>query len=98
MRQVRNNLVELSTIDDEIEKMLQHFNYPLTSIKGVDNLACAKLIAEIGDISRFKNAKTLAKYSGVAPVTYASGMTSLQMANARDNRKLNEIFFRIALN
>ena len=97
LRQVKNNLAELSAIDCEIEKILVHFDYPLTSIKGIDNLAAAKLIAEIGDISRFKNAKALAKYSGVAPVTYASGMTNLQMANARGNRKLNEIFFRIAL-
>ena len=42
-------------------------------------------------------AKLVAKYSGVSPVTYASGMTKLQMANARGNRKLNEIFYRIAL-
>ena len=97
VRQVKHNLAELSGIDDEIEKMLQEFNYPLTSIKGVDNLTCAKLIAEIGDIKRFKSAKQLAKYSGVAPVTYASGMTNLQRANARGNRKLNEIFFKIAL-
>jgi len=39
----------------------------------------------------------LAKYSGVAPVTFASGMSKLEMANARGNRKLNEIFYRIAL-
>jgi len=97
VRQLKNNLAELSAIDGEIEKMLTHFNYPLTTIKGIDNLTSAKLIAEIGDINRFKNAKALAKYSGVAPVTYASGMTSLQMANARGNRNLNEIFFRIAL-
>ena len=97
VRQVKSNLAELSGIDGEIEKMLQEFNYPLTSIQGINNLTCAKLIAEIGDIRRFKNAKALAKYSGVAPVTYASGMTNLQRANARGNRKLNEIFFKIAL-
>ena len=97
VRQVKNNLTELSGIDYEIEKMLVHFNYPLTSIKGIDTLTCAKIIAEIGDIRRFKSAKQLAKYSGIAPVTYASGMTSLQRANARGNRKLNEIFFKIAL-
>lgn len=97
VRQVKNNLAELSSIDKEIEKILTHFDYPLTTIKGIDNLTCAKIIAEVGDISRFKNAKALAKYSGVAPVTYASGLTNLQIANARGNRKLNEIFFQIAL-
>ena len=97
IRQIKGNLAELSAIDCEIEKMLTYFDYPLTSIKGIDTLTCAKLISEIGDIRRFKNAKALAKYSGVAPVSYSSGMTKLQMANERGNRKLNEIFYRIAL-
>jgi len=97
VRQVKTQLAEIAEIDKEIEEMLTHFDYPLTSIKGIDTLTSAKLISEIGDINRFKNAKALAKYSGVSPVTYASGMTNLQMANARGNRKLNEIFYRIAL-
>lgn len=97
IREIKGNLAELSAIDEEIEKLLVHFDYPLTSIKGIDTLTCAKLIAEIGDIRRFKNANALAKYSGVAPVTFSSGMTKLQIANERGNRKLNEIFHRIAL-
>ena len=97
VRQVKSNLAELAAIDEKIEKILTLFDYPLTTIKGVNSLTAAKIIAEIGDIRRFKNAKALAKYSGVSPVMYASGMSSLQMANARGNRKLNEIFFKIAL-
>jgi len=97
VRQVRTNLTELKAADKEIEKLLKEFNYPLTTITGIDNLTAAKIIAEIGDIARFKNAKALAKYSGISPVTYSSGMTNLQRANARGNRKLNEIFFKIAL-
>jgi len=97
IRQIKSNLSELDAIDEQIEKILTHFDYPLTSLKGINSLTAAKLITEIGDIRRFKNAKALAKYAGVAPVTYASGMTNLQMANARGNRKLNEIFFQIAI-
>ena len=97
IRQIKSNLSELNAIDEEIEKMLEHFDYPLTSIKGIDTLTCAKLISEIGDINRFKNAKALAKYAGVSPVSFSSGMSKLEMANERGNRKLNEIFYRIAL-
>lgn len=97
IRQIKSNLTELAAIDEEIKNMLTHFDYPLTSIKGIDTLTCAKLIAEIGDINRFKNAKALAKYAGVSPVSFSSGMSKLEMANERGNRKLNEIFYRIAL-
>ena len=97
IRQIKNNLDELDEVNKQIEKLLNHFDLPLRSMKGIDVLTEAKIISEIGDISRFKNAAALAKYAGVAPVTYASGMSALQMANARGNRKLNDIFFKIAL-
>jgi len=77
VRQVKSNLAELDAIDEKIEKILTLFDYPLTTIKGVNSLTAAKIIAEFGDIRRFKNAKALAKYSGVSPVMYASGMSSL---------------------
>lgn len=69
----------------------------LTSMKGIDTVTAAKLIAEIGDINRFSSPAKLASYAGVAPVTYASGLTNIQYANKRGNRTLNEIFFRLAM-
>ena len=83
VRQVKSNLTELDAIDEKIEMILTLFDYPLTTIKGVNSLTAAKIIAEIGDIRRFKNAKALAKYAGVSPVTYSSGMTSLQIAKTK---------------
>ena len=97
LRQIRNNLEELTAIDKEIKKILTHFDYPLSTMKGIDTLTEASLIAEIGNINRFKNAAALAKYAGVAPVTFASGMTKLEFANARGNRKLNGLIHQVAL-
>jgi hypothetical protein len=50
-----------------------------------------------GDINRFKNSSKLARYSGIAPVTYSSGSKEKNFRNQRGNRKLNSIFFYIAL-
>jgi len=97
LRQMRGNFEEIDAINEEIKKILNDFDYPLSTMKGISALTEASFIAEIGNISRFKNAGALAKYSGVAPVTYASGMTALQMANARGNRKLNGLFHQVAL-
>lgn len=97
VKQLKGNKEQIKLVDDEIKSFLVHFNYPLTSIKGIDTLTCAKIIAEVGDISRFKNAGALAKYAGVAPVTHASGMSAVEYANERGNRKLSEIFFRLAV-
>ena len=97
IRQIKSNLAELAAIDVQIEKLMTEFDYPLTTMKGINTLTAAQLITEIGDINRFKSAASLAKFAGVAPFTYASGMSKLELANAKGNRKLNELTFRIAL-
>jgi transposase len=39
----------------------------------------------------------LARYAGVAPVTYASGKKDLQFANRRGNRELNAHLYKLAV-
>jgi len=95
--QLRLSVEGIKTLEDELSFFLDFFDYPLTSMKGIDTVTAAKIIAEIGDINRFRSAGALASYAGVAPVTYASGMTNIQYANKRGNRILNEIFFRLAM-
>lgn len=96
--QLRTCVEGVRAIEDELLYLVDQFDYPLTSMKGIDTVMAAKLIAEIGDIERFRSAGALASYAGVAPVTYASGRSSIQYANERGNRTLNEVFYRIALN
>jgi len=97
IRQMRENIREMSLIDGMLETFLGHFDFDLTSMKGVDTVLAAYLMAEIGDISRFPSPAKLARYSGVAPVTYSSGKTDMQYANQRGNRALNSLFYRLAV-
>jgi transposase len=97
VRQISANLNEINQIDKMLADFLKKFDYKLTTMRGIDTVIAAKLIAEIGDIKRFESPAKLAKYSGIAPVTYASGKSDCQYANTRGNRNLNEIFFRLAL-
>jgi transposase len=43
------------------------------SLKGIGLLTAATLIAEIGDITRFQNAKQLMAYLGIIPSEHSSG-------------------------
>jgi len=65
-------------IDQKIHKTLK--DYPeaklLTAIPGIGALGAAMLIAEIGEIERFRFAKQLVGYAGIAPGLYESGKTS----------------------
>jgi transposase len=95
--QINSNTKELESIDGILEEFLDHFDYKLTSMRGIDTVLAANLITEIGDISMFQTPAKLARYSGVAPVTYSSGKTDVQYANQRGNRRLNSIFYKLSV-
>ena len=98
VKQLKDSIDEKAKIEIELEKFLQCFETPLTSMKGIDTITACRLIAEIGDITRFKNAAALARFAGVAPATYSSGSTSIQYATNRGNRTLSGIFYDLAMN
>ena len=97
VKMIRSNMEELHTIDKKLEELLEHFDYKLTSIRGVSTAIAAGLISEIGDISRFPKPAKLARYSGVAPITQASGKSEAQFADTRGNKALHHIFYSLAL-
>jgi hypothetical protein len=88
---------EVDLIEAQIERMLHEFGYKLTTLPGVDIVTASKLIAEIGDISRFKNADKLARYSGIAPVTFSSAGKGKDVSSKQGNRLLNGVFYFMAV-
>ncbi len=97
INQIRNNLRHLETIDCMLEDFLSNFEFNLKSMRGIDTVMASNLIAEIGNINRFPSPEKLAKYAGIAPVTYSSGKKDVQFSNERGNRTLNTIFYRLAV-
>jgi transposase len=62
-------------IDDHIDghPQLREDAKLITSIPGVGNTTAAKVMAYLGDVRRFKNAKALAAFIGVTPRLQVSG-------------------------
>ena len=56
---------QMTIVDEQIKKQISVFENPLTSIRGIGPVFSAGLIAEIGDITRFKDDDVLAKYAGL---------------------------------
>lgn len=96
-RSLESQQEELALVEAQIEKMLPLFGYKLTTLPGVDVVTAAKLISEIGDISRFKNADKLARYAGVAPVSFSSAGKGKEVSTKQGNRHLNGIFYFMAV-
>jgi hypothetical protein len=87
----------MSKTDAEIEKILNTFEYQLTTMPGVGTAVAAKLIAEIGDISRFRNADKLAAFAGIAPKNFSSGGKGHDESNKQGNRQLHGLFYFLAV-
>jgi len=97
IRQIRFNLDEIKHIEKMMDSFLVEFDCTLTTMTGISTATAAHLLSCIGDVRRFSSAAKLARYSGVAPITYASGKKDLQFANQRGNRELNSLFFDLAV-
>jgi len=66
-------------------------------MSGIDTVSAAQILSCIGDIKKFSTPAKLARYSGIAPITYASGKKDLQFANQRGNRELNSLIYKLAV-
>jgi transposase len=57
----------------------------------------ARLIADVGDIRRFRSVDALAALAGVAPIPASSGQVQRMRLNRGGNRHLNRAFYVIAV-
>jgi hypothetical protein len=97
IRQLEFNTQELKRLDSELGEFLNLFDCTLTSMVGIDVVTAASILSCIGDIKKFPTSAKLARYSGIAPISYSSGKTDLQFANQRGNRELNSILYNLAV-
>lgn len=70
--------IQTQKIDDQLNQMLQLVEHSrmyksLLSIPGVGANLAVRIIAEIGDITRFDNKRQLIAYAGIDPRVYQSG-------------------------
>jgi len=97
IRQIQFNRQEIVGIEKNMVQFLKQFDCTLTTMTGIDTVCAAQMLSCIGDIRRFSSSAKLARYAGIAPVTYASGKKDMQFANQRGNRELNSVFYMLSL-
>ena len=96
IRQVKQNDREIENIEAEMQKLMSQLGYKLETFIGIELVTAAGFVAEIGDIGRFADANKLAKYAGIAPVTYSSGQSDKKFKNSQGNRTLYHLFHSLA--
>ena len=86
---------ETETLTHRIEQLVA--GHPLLRLTGTGPLTAARLIAEVGDVRRFRSADALAALAGVAPIPASSGQVQRMRLNRGGNRRLNRAFYVIAI-
>ena len=63
---------QINELDDEIIFYYNKFDYYLHTIPSLTPISAACILAEIGDIHRFKNSSSLVAYAGIDPTVHHS--------------------------
>jgi transposase len=98
----RERLTELRRLGARIRALASRIErlvagHPLLAVPGVAALTAAALIAETGDVRRFRSADGFAMLAGVAPIPASSGQIQRMRLNRGGNRQLNRAIHTIAL-
>ena len=91
--EIQNNIISKLI---ELAKQTPYFTI-IRSIPGIGDLICARLIAEIGDISRFKKPEQINAFIGVDPIIDQSGIKDGKHLHIskKGNKIARSIFFLI---
>jgi transposase len=88
---------EIAEADRRITDKLDEADTSLTQIPGVGPFIAAKILGEVGEISRIRSKASFAMLSGTAPLIASSGQTHRHRLNRRGNRQLNWALHYVAL-
>ena len=88
----------IARLDREIAELLAQHDNPLADLHGVGTNLAATIIAQAGDVRRFRDAAAFARFCGAAPIPCGSGQTAGRHRLHRGgNRQLNAALYRIAI-
>ena len=90
---------QITEIDKKIEEFSLKTNSPILSIPGISHFSGTSILAELGDISNYSNARKIIKAAGVAPYHYESSQfTAQHTAIAKKGSKyLRKTLYQIIL-
>jgi transposase len=88
----------IAQIEREVAELLERHGNPVADLHGAGTTIASALIAQAGDVRRFRGPAAFARYSGTAPIPCGSGQTSGRHRLHRGgNRQLNAALYRIAM-
>ena len=95
--ELRGLQVRIKTTERKIEQQVAATGTTLTLLPGIGFMLAARILGEVGDITRFRSSAAFASMAGVAPLPASSGLTTRHRYNRHGNRKLNYALYMFAV-
>lgn len=81
----------------QVEEKLAETGSLLTELPGMGSINAARILGEVGGLSRIRSEAALAKLSGIAPIEASSGEIQRHRFNRGGNRQLNAAIHNVAV-
>ena len=97
VKDINHYNTQLKEMDEAIEKLYNTMGCTLTTIPGVNVTTAVKILSEIGDVRRFKNASKLAQFAAIAPLKMSSANSETTKRRKEGNRRLQATIYFLAI-
>jgi hypothetical protein len=82
---------KLKAMKAELKAAVQATGSRLTGIHGIGPAGAARILADVGDVSRFPDRNHFASWTGTAPIDASSGQHIRHRLSRAGNRRLNHV-------
>jgi transposase len=83
--------------DKELKQLLTETGTTLTTMHGIGPSGAARLLVEVGDITRFPSRAHFASWNGTAPIDASSGEQIRHRLSRKGNRQINRVLHTMAV-
>ncbi|WP_227463455.1 IS110 family transposase [Nocardioides lijunqiniae] len=87
----------IKTSDKELKALVIASGSKLMDLPGIGPIAAARILADVGDVSRFADRNRFASWTGTAPLDASSGEQVRHRLSRAGNRKINHMLHMAAL-
>ena len=88
---------EIKAVRGRIGDLVDDSGTTLTELYGIGPVVAGRILAEVGDIHRFKSKDHFATYNGTAPIDVSSGEQQRHRLSRAGNRRLNYALYIMAV-
>jgi len=82
---------KIKTLTKDLNAMVEASGSSLTTLPGVGTIVAARVLAEVGDVTRFADRNRFASWTGTAPLEASSGEQVRHRLSRAGNRRMNHM-------